>query len=112
MDQDFTNTDNSQINVTIKAIKNGKLILETTGNETNSEKLTIHWPLSKLPESLELGETLSLKLLNNGHPSGTNNLPLNQSSDSQNTGSQTQNRPPAYDIDQRKKQKLLEDLIN
>jgi hypothetical protein len=52
-----------EIYATIKAIENGMLILETPDQQL------IRWPLNKLPQSVNIGNTISIKLESNDQTS-------------------------------------------
>ena len=80
-----------EINATIKAIENGMLILET------SDQQMIRWPLNKLPQSVHIGNTISIKLESNDRTA----LPKSE------TGIDNSGNDP-----ESLRHKLLEELIN
>lgn len=91
------------LNVTIKAIEDGQLVLETisdSGIETTaSERQIIRWPLSRIPRSLQIGENLAIRLEKNGNQPGTI-IPL------------ADTRINAVPTETAHRQRLLEELIN
>ena len=82
----------SEICATIKAIENGMLILETM-----HDKQLIRWPLNKLPLSVNIGNTISIKLESNDGPS-----PVEPAAALKNTGENPEDL----------RHRLLEELIN
>lgn len=82
------NAQNPQITVNIKAIENGMLVLESP--ESGQQ---FHWPLSKLPPSVNVGDCLSVILNSNSQLTANNS-------------------PTAEPDLNAKRQKLLEELIN
>ncbi len=92
----------SEINVIIKAIENGQLILEAEASGPGMQKQLISWPLDKLPPSLTIGDTLSIKLESNTTQPFPSPLII-----------ESHSKPSMPDqFVSEKRHKLLEELIN